>query len=252
MRRLKFLLAVPIVAFATACAGSAGPTSPPTSPPVANPTPPPTPVPAPLMAEGVLAPGTYRLPYEIDCTDRKIACPDGAILPPPIDIEFTVPAGWEGAPELTLVAPRSGREPRAPNNSSVVLGWTGAWTGLYSEPCMDQYHAPDIPVGPTVDEFVEAVIANPKFDVTEAGAVELGDHSGQLFTLTGPADVSDCSEWSPWEDGFWMQGPNNIWDVWAMDVDGFLLLITNEYFPETPHDVKAELRAIAESVRFVR
>ena len=48
-----------------------------------------------------------------------------------------------------------------------------------------------------------------------------------------------------------MQGPDNIWDVWVMDVHGFRVLIVNQYFPETSDDINAELREVVESIRFV-
>ena len=48
-----------------------------------------------------------------------------------------------------------------------------------------------------------------------------------------------------------MQGPDNTWDVWVIDVEGFRVLIVTQSFPDTPDDVKAELREMAESIGFV-
>jgi hypothetical protein len=36
-----------------------------------------------------------------------------------------------------------------------------------------------------------------------------------------------------------------------MDVDGFRVLVVAQQFPETPAEVRTELRAMAESIRFV-
>jgi hypothetical protein len=47
-----------------------------------------------------------------------------------------------------------------------------------------------------------------------------------------------------------VQGPDNVWDIWIIDADGFRVLIIAEYFPGTPADVKAELREMVESIRF--
>lgn len=47
------------------------------------------------------------------------------------------------------------------------------------------------------------------------------------------------------------EGEANTWDVWVMNVDGVRVVIMTEYFPETPATIKAELRRMAESIRFL-
>jgi hypothetical protein len=208
--------------------------------------------PAPLLRDGPLAPGTYTFMHQNVCDDPPRDCPAGVTPPPALGIELTVPAGWTASPDFYLIAPQDGRETDAPNNSALVMGWTNFWVGLNSEPCSQTSHqVTDTPVGPSVDDFIDAVIANDELDITEPVDVELGGYSGRSFTLTGPDDLSGCEEWRPWDPGFFAQGPSNIWDVWAIDVDGFRVLIVATYFPQTPDDVKTELRAIAESIRFV-
>ena len=87
-------------------------------------------------------------------------------------------------------------------------------------------------------------------DVRRPQPVKLGKYRGRFFTLIGPSDISDCTEWRPWEPSPYLQGPGNRWDLWVMNVDGVRVVIMAEYFPETPEDIKAELRAMAESIRF--
>jgi hypothetical protein len=39
--------------------------------------------------------------------------------------------------------------------------------------------------------------------------------------------------------------------MWVMNVDGVRVVIMAEYFPETPRQIKTELREMAESITFV-
>lgn len=219
------------------------------SPPATEP---PSAAAVPSLENGPITPGTYLFEHRVACNDPPRDCPVGATPPPALGVQLTVPSGWVAATDAYLISAADGREPGAPSNSALVMGWTGFYVGLNSEPCSQISHQPtDIDVGPSVDDFVEAVVAHPKLEITEPMDVSLGGYQGRFFALTGPANISGCEEWRPWDPGFYAQGPNNLWDVWVMDVNGFRILIVTESFPETPADVKAELRSIVESIRFV-
>lgn len=245
-----------VLAFAAGCGGGplASQTSPPATPAPTlrtSMTPPVSAAPSavPVLRDGLIAPGTYVFVHESFCDDP---CPAGATRPPALGIELTIPEGWMADTNTVRIYPAVGRERAARGESSLVMGWTSHWVGLNSEPCSQISHQPtDIKVGPAVDDFIEAVVAHPQLDTTEASDVSLGGYRGRFFSLTGPADLSGCEEWRPWDPGFYAQGPGNLWDVWVMDVNGFRILIVAEYFPDTPAEVKAELRQIAESIRFV-
>ena len=103
----------------------------------------------------------------------------------------------------------------------------------------------------TVDDFIGAVVAHPALQVTEPGEIQLDGYSGRFFTLTGPSDISGCNNWRPWEPGIFVQGPDNIWRVWAIDVDGLRVILLTEEFAGTSAEVKSELAAMVESIRFL-
>ena len=201
----------------------------------------------PELEDGPVTPGRYRMAVlntcDVDCpADEKPALPT---------LEVTVPAGWTAATEVVSLFPAPGRDTSSPNDPALALGWTNWWVGLNSQPCSQVSHQKtDTPIGPTVDDFVEAVTAHPLIDTTEPRPVKLGKYGGTFFSLLGPKDLSDCYEWRPWEPAPYVQGPSNRWDLWVIDVDGVRVVVMTQYFPETPAHIKAELRAMARSVRF--
>lgn len=206
---------------------------------------------APALQEGAITPGRYTYTLRVECDDPRVGCDLKASPPPPLDIEVTVPDGWQASLEFGLIAPNTASWTEGPDGAGLVMGWTTAWVGLSSNPCLRVSHqTPDVKVGPSVDDFVEAVVAQPALDVTEPTDVELGGHRGRFFSLKAPKDISGCYEWRPWEPGFFAQGPANIWNVWVMDVSGFRVLVVTQHFPGTSEKTQAALRAMAESVRF--
>jgi hypothetical protein len=206
--------------------------------------------PLPVLPSGPIAPGTYRFVLRVTCEPgNTIDCPPGATPPPALNMDVTVPAaGWEGAPEFLTIWPSEGKY----RTATLTLGWTNFHVGLNSDPCMDGHEQPDILVGPTVDEFVDAVVADPTLDITEPADVQLGGYHGRFFSLAGPSELGPgCPDWRPWDPGFVAQGPDARWDVWVMDVAGLRVLVITQEFPQTPDDVSAQLRQMAESIRFV-
>ena len=204
----------------------------------------------PVLTDGPITPGRYRYVLEGECEDPR-DCPPHATPLPPLPIEIIVPAGWEAIFGGLVILP-AGLGTEGPEGAGLVLGWTNWWVGLNSDPCLPVAHVPpDIPVGPTVDDFVDAVVAHAGLEVSEPTDVELGGFSGRFLSLTGPSDIDDCDNWRPWDPGFFVQGPDNLWDIWVIDVDGFRVLIIAEYFAGTPAEVKGELREMVESIRFL-
>lgn len=206
---------------------------------------------APWLNDGPITPGRYSYEIENDCEPGPL-CPTAGRPASPLRMEITVPEGWEAWLDFSVILPSTPSQTEGPDGAGLVLGWTSFWVGLNSDPCLPVAHVPpDIPVGPTVDDFVEAVLAHPALDVSEPTDVELGGYGGRFLSLTGPSDISGCDNWRPWDPGFFVQGPDNLWDIWVIDADGFRVLIIAEHFPDTPADIKAELRAMVESIQFV-
>ena len=202
------------------------------------------------LPDGSLEPGRYRFVVSVDCEgikDDSIACPKGVADPPPIPLEVTVPKGWEHPPGFPVIWPLGTAE----EEGALVLGWTSNTVGVQSDPCLSKSHQlPDIKVGPGVDDFVDAVTSQEWFRGPAPVHTRVGGASGRYFTLEGPADLSGCFEWRPWDPGFYAQGPSNVWEVWVLDVEGHRVLIVIQYFPGTPPRTIAQLRRMVKSIRF--
>ena len=232
----------------------------PTSAPTASPTPTPTQTVTPTppaspavlteFPHGPLTAGAYTVaPFGSPDTN---VCPDE---PSPLCIEpdegdsvrftVTVPARWEGLGANWIFAPTEG-------GTADLLLDRGAW--LLADPC--QTTPADIPVGPTVADFVDAIAAHPILDTTAPVDVTLAGYSGKYLELQGPAVMSTesspdpkCPVYRPWDHSIYMQGPSHRWRLWVLDVDGARVVIQGMDYPGTPEATRAELQAMIDTIR---
>jgi hypothetical protein len=157
---------------------------------------------------------------------------------------FTVPDGWAPEPFGTGIW-LAAHQNSGPRGAGFGIGRGGS---IYSEPCGDA-EDPDTPIGPTVDEFVEALVAHPLLDATDPVDVTVGGYPGTYLELQGPADRTDCMYFQAWGPTFYAQGDSNHQPIWVVDVDGIRVVIHGSEFPDTDSARSAELRAIVESMR---
>ena len=180
-------------------------------------------------------PGSHALcgaPPEPGCSETTA---DDAI-----SFTFTVPDGWEG------VATHLVNTYNEPPGGAAMYFSTGAW--LFSDPCADA-DAPDIPVGPTVDDFVSALVDHPLLDVTAPADVTLAGYSGKYLELQGPADTTACPTFRAWAPNVYAQGPDQRWHLWVLDADGIRVVVRTDTYPGTSPEVQAELQEIVDSLQ---
>jgi hypothetical protein len=160
---------------------------------------------------------------------------------------FTVPDGWAAAPlgsDIWLASEHNS----GPAGGGFLIG-RGGW--VYSEPC-GTAEDPDTPIGTTVDEFVDALVAHPLLDTTDPIAITIGGYPGTYLEIQGPADRTDCQYFQAWGPTFYAQGDSNHQPIWVVDVAGVRVVIHGSEFPDTAPQRSAELRAIVESMRIER
>jgi hypothetical protein len=165
-----------------------------------------------------------------------------------VTFRFTVPDGWIGFSGVGVL-PVSGTE--APDGMGIGLGEVNA--GLFSDPCR-WIGSDEVPVGPTVDDLADAFAEQAAYGPVAPVDASLGGYSGKRVELRLPSDVESCDngEFYPWVGSIFAQGPDNIWDVWILDVEGERIVVLATYFPGTSADDRAEQQAIVDSISIER
>ncbi|HEV8404240.1 MAG TPA: hypothetical protein VGQ31_14515, partial [Candidatus Limnocylindrales bacterium] len=166
----------PSVAVPTATA-TAIPTARSVAAPTATPAGPTAVPPGPLPTAGVLAGGTYvATPFVgIGAADACFTPPQPGCVETAADdairITFSVPAGWEVDP-LRLGVWLTGKHNAAPDGANLFFE-RGGW--LYTDPCHSKPTSM-IRVGPSVDDFANALAQHPSLDTTKPEPVTLGGY----------------------------------------------------------------------------
>lgn len=191
----------------------AGATPPPASP-SASPSPTPTPEPTASLVTHALAPFG---PDGFDDEDPRAAS---------LTFTFDAPASWEPFEAIGVWIDRN-----APPDGAFLGFYPGG--GLFSDPCLTEEEAEaeaDIPVGPTVDDFVTALVDHPSLEVTSPVDDTLAGYSGKYLDLLVPDDISACATYMPMDGHIYAQGPGQRWHMWVLDVGGVRVLVeTNDY-----------------------
>jgi hypothetical protein len=216
---------------AVAYPSAASPSAP---PPSASPSPLPSPTPEPT-ASPVAHSVTPFSPVGVDGEANPRAAS--------VTFAFTAPPSWEPFDVLGVFA-----DGNAPPAGAAVFFYRGA--GLYSDPCRPAGNdAPaDIPVGPSVDDFVTALVDHPSLDVTVPVDVTLAGYSGKYLDLAVPDDISKCDKYRPLDNHIYAQGPGQRWHMWVLDVDGVRVLVEADDYAGTSAERLAEERGIVDSL----
>ena len=159
--------------------------------------------------------------------------------PFPVRITFDVPEGWTKCAFGRLEQGVCGPEQQ---------GFTVQITeSVVADPC-DPSRAPlDPPVGPSVDDLVEAISGLPGFEATNANEVLVDGFRGKEIEVTALAATCELGTWSTADriNGV-SQGEVNLLRI--LDVDGVRVMLAAAHLPGLSAQQVAELRAVMESV----
>jgi len=161
-----------------------------------------------------------------------------------ITFTFDAPASWERFEEIGVWIDGNG-----PPDGADLMFYRGG--GLFSDPCLSEANADadaDVPIGPTVDDFVNALVDHPSLDVTSPVDVTLAGYPGMYLDLQVPADISACATYQPLDGHIYAQGPGQRWHMWVLDVGGVRVLVETNDFAGTSAERLAEEQAMIDSL----
>jgi hypothetical protein len=126
------------------------------------------------------------------------------------------------------------------------------------------------PVGPTVDDLVDALTSQRFRDPTAPTDVTLAGHDGLYlewstpndWVVTGDADFQGCDDpgdghedfvswWGTDAGSRWQQDAGQVDRLWILDVDGQTLLVDATYTADTSNGDREEQEQVVASLRFV-
>lgn len=168
----------------------------------------------------------------------------------PIEVSVEVPAGWSSSANWVVIGPLGNDEP----DGMAIRFYT--IPNLAANPLSHADGNLDPPVGPTVDDLVQAIVTHPGWTATEPTDITIDGHAGQLVTIMIPLDVELPADDTfyfyaePDRGGIWGFAPGQTFDWYIVDVDGQRLIIDAFHYPDTSAEDLTAQRAVVESVQF--
>jgi hypothetical protein len=145
----------------------------------------------------------------------------------PVEVTFTVPdepfRGWPSAWFKALYDWGPWHQTNAARLGAVIV------ENVYADPCSPELGMVDPPVGPAVDDLVDALAAMPGAD--NPRLVNFDGYGGWLIQLTGQERPAGCVEepfvWQTTRGGESLMLPDHgdTTRVWVLDVEGNRLVI---------------------------
>jgi hypothetical protein len=190
------------------------------------------------IGDGVVEPGTYLVPSSIWSA---------------VDFTITFPRGWRV------------REGNLFDTNSELLNEISiepfVVTKIYADACQGERGA-QTRVGPTVDDLVDALLAQPG-PATTSRETTVGGYPAVRVDLRFPDSLQtkDCFEGPGTGVQIWRNGPKNylvldphgLLSVYVVGVDGERAVFTSQYRPaHTSPEDEAELQQVLDSIQIQR
>jgi hypothetical protein len=166
-------------------------------------------------------------------------------------VSAAVPNDWSAVGSWGFRGPQGYEPPRGTGLRFYTVG------NLLNNPSDVNDGLQDPPVGPTVDDLVEAIAAQSEWTSSTPTDTTIGGYPARHLRITVP----DGAELDPRNGGsfflFQDEGSGQIWglaagqmfDVYVVDVEGERLVLDAFHYPGTSEADFAELQAVVDSIR---
>jgi hypothetical protein len=134
------------------------------------------------------------------------------------------------------------------DNSDGRIGFGELGVNLYADPCNWQAGELDPPVGPSVDDFANALAALPGVEATAPVDVTLAGYAGKFVEIQVSGDATGCDDGGRRLAG---EGPleNGRHRYWILDVDGDRLIVNAVERTGLAVPYRNQLQQIVDSIR---
>ena len=183
-----------------------------------------------FVGAGPLEPG----PYRVTTTSGVTAT-------------FTVPAGWAGPPVTGFAVLKEGDG----QDASVILSF---WqpVNVYADPCSSGSLL-NPSVGPTVDDLVAALAAQPSTETTVPTPISVDGYNGQRIEYNVSVAAAGCPGmlwlWQDADGGDRTEDHDQLNELNILDVAGSRVVINLSYLPDAPVADRAEVQSIFDTIR---
>jgi hypothetical protein len=163
---------------------------------------------------------------------------------------------WIGDPGVGYVI----REESPDQSNGGMMGFQDGEYYVYGDACHYITTKPQTPAT-TVDEVIRAMANQASREASAPEDITVDGYGGKKIILhpSDDLDITTCDEggdsltlFGSATDGRGRYGsdPPQVEEVWALDVDGRLVILDGLYYPDTPQNVVDEVRALLASTTF--
>ena len=173
--------------------------------------------------------------------------------------------GWDGEANGGYLCWAAVEMCGGPPDGAGVIAFNDREYYVYDDPCRWSTTRPDAPAT-TADDLVAGLASQGSRDASAPEDITVDGYAGKKIVLRmaddrdlaySNGDFIDCDDGhfalfgvAGEDPARWSQGPGQVEEVWAVDVDGAVAVLIGNYYVDTPQHAVDELRAILRSMTF--